>query len=355
MKRVFAILHEPASYTVDRNKAVYDKLGIKYCYMNSASEAKSSESLMDEALNTLTLFSLLKRIRRILKDNEIIIMNGYTGRTFVVLYLLNLVYGRIIGLDSDTQLSIPGNPIKKIIKHIYLSTIFRDKHIFGLPGGTHTHKELFRHYGMDEHRICLMPMMVNNALFKKLNINRKREDFSFLFVGRIIPLKNLELMIDAFLAAFGESTNVKLRIVGDGDLLTDLRNKYLSTKNVMFTGGKFGDELISEYVNASALILPSYNEQWGLVVNEAMSAGLPVIVSDQVGAAWDLVKGRDTGFIFRYDDVEDLADKMRILVNDGELYDKFSQSAYDLMHSHWNYDFYTDCLQKFIDKASIVK
>lgn len=354
MKRVFAILHEPASYTVDRNKAVYDKLGIKYCYMNSASEAKSSESLMDEALNTLTLFSLLKRIRRILKDNEIIIMNGYTGRTFVVLYLLNLVYGRIIGLDSDTQLSIPGNPIKKIIKHIYLSTIFRDKHIFGLPGGTHTHKELFRHYGMDEHRICLMPMMVNDSAFKK-RLNNNGNPFKFLFVGRIIPVKNIDMMLKAFVSAFKNIEEVELHIVGNGELLKQLKSSYTEVPNIFFEGPKYGKDLVSEYHKSSALILPSSYEPWGLVVNEALSAGLPVIVSNQVGAAWDLVEDKNTGFIFRYDDAEELADNMRILVNDRELYDKFSQSAYNLMHNYWNYDFYTDCLQKFIYKASTVK
>lgn len=355
MKRVFAILHEPASYTLDRNHAVYDRMGIRYCYMHSSSLAKSIENReKTEALSSLSFIALAKRLNNILKDNDIIIMNGYTSRIFIVLYLLNFLYHRSIGLDSDTQLNIPNSTVKRFIKRLYLSTIFRNKHIFGLPGGTYTHKELFRHYGMNESRICLMPMVVNNSLFKNES-QKKRASFSFLFVGRIVEVKNIELMIRTFIFEFENNSQVILKIVGDGELLNSLVEKYGYHSNIKFIGPKYGESLIDEYHNASAFILPSAYEPWGLVVNEAMSAGLPVIVSDQVGAAWDLVQNRNTGFIFRYNNPNELAEKMRHLVNDRKLYDKYSRSAYDLMHNYWNYEFYTDCLNKFIDKASSIK
>lgn len=352
MKRVFAILHEPASYTLDRNAAVYDPMGIGYCYMHSTSQAKASDDCEEaEGLAALSLPALVKRLRNVLAGNDVIIMNGYTGRTFVLLFLLNLWYGRSIGLDSDTQLRVPSNPIKRLIKSVYLKSVFRNIHIFGLPGGTHTHKDLFRHYGMPESRICLMPMMVNNALFRNSNVEREDKVFKFLYVGRVIALKNLELMIDAFIASFGSSGNVQLRIVGDGDLKEYLSLKYQKAQNVIFVGGRYGEDLIQEYKKASVFVLPSSSEQWGLVVNEAMSAGLPVIVSDQVGAAWDLVQGRETGFIFRYDNARELADKMQLLATDRSLYDRYARAAYELMHKHWNYAFYSECLRNFIDKA----
>lgn len=351
MKRVFAILHEPASYTVGRNHAVYDKMEIRYCYMHASSLAKSNENSEEiDALSSLSLIALAKKLKNILAENDIIIMNGYTNRTFIVLFLLNLIYGRSIGLDSDTQLKIPNSPIKRFIKRLYLSSIFNNKHVFGLPGGTHTHKDLFRHYGMKESHIYLMPMVVNNALFRN-ETKQHRTPFRFLFVGRIVEVKNIEVMIRAFISAFKNGPhNVVLRIVGDGELLKSLIEKYGHHSTIEFAGPKYGKSLVSEYRNASAFILPSTYEPWGLVVNEAMSAGLPVIVSDQVGAAWDLVEHRNTGFIFHYDDAKDLAEKMLRLVNDQELYDTCSRSAYDLMHNHWNYDFYTDCLNRFINK-----
>lgn len=349
MKRVFAILHEPASYTLDRNRAVYDKLGVEYCYINGSSLAKSIDTGVIDTLNGLPIFKLINRLRAILSANDIVIMNGYTGRIFRWLYLINIFYGRIIGIDSDTQLNIPGNKLKRRVKQIYLSAIFRNKHIYGLSGGSKTHKQLFRHYGMDESQIFLMPMMVDNKRFR-VESPRQTKPFTFLYVGRIIAVKNLDLLLEAFTSRF-PSNDVCLKLVGTGDMAKQLKKKYDRYHNVIFTGAKYGDDLIREYAEASAFVLPSSYEPWGLVVNEAMAAGLPVIVSNQVGAAWDLVEGCDTGFIFRFDDKNDLADKMEQLVNDNVLYRRFSQNATDKMHRHWNYDLYTKCLIEFINTA----
>jgi glycosyltransferase involved in cell wall biosynthesis len=67
---------------------------------------------------------------------------------------------------------------------------------------------------------------------------------------------------------------------------------------VTFAGHKSYDEIPSYYSSAKALILPSRSETWGLVVNEAMAAGLPVIVSQRCGCADDLVTEGDNGWVF---------------------------------------------------------
>jgi len=353
MHRVFAILFEPAAYTVDRNRAVYNPAGIRYCYINGRSEAGADVST--ETLSTMPVGKLAKRLRSILRGNDVVIVNGYVGKVFVMLWMLNLVYRRAIGMDSDTQLRIPSNPLKRFVKWAWLTTVFRNRHYYGLAGGTGSHKELFRHYGMAERRICLMPMMVNNAKFAAKPaqpVEKPDGVFRFLFVGRIIGVKNLEVMLDAFVSAFAGSGDVELRLVGRGDMLEELRRRYSAQRNIVFAGARFGDELTAEYHAASALVLPSSYEPWGLVVNEAMAAGLPVIVSDQVGAAHDLVEGRDTGFIFPYKDADKLAEQMRLLVEDTFLYRRYSQNAANLMKNYWNYDLYTKCLKEFIDKAS---
>lgn len=351
MNRVFAILQEPASYTVDRNHAVYDRLEIDYCYIDNMSEAQSDECNV-QGLSELNDKDLNKRLSNILSNYDIVIMNGYTGKIFRHLYRLNQQYNKIIGIDSDTQLRIPANPIKRLVKWIYLNRIFKNKHYYGLAGGSGGHKELFRHYGMAERRICLMPMMVNNAKFVCHNRNYAHPVFRFLYVGRIVDVKNIPVMLDAFVRAFDNRSDVELRIVGKGNMLAELSVEYASHKNIVFAGAKYGDELSKEYHEASALILPSSYEPWGLVVNEAMAAGLPVIVSDQVGAAHDLVAGRDTGFIFPYQDADKLAEQMKILVEDKSLYARFSKNAAAYMKNVWNYDLYTQCLKEFIQKAT---
>lgn len=353
MKRVFAILQEPASYTVDRNRSVYDKLGIGYCYITGNSEAKSDQ-VQTDCLSDLNDKDLRARLKDILSNYDVVIINGYVGKVFRYLYILNKRYKKIIGIDSDTQLRIPKNPIKRIAKDIYLRHIFKNKLFYGLAGGTGTHKELFRHYGMPEDHIVLMPMMINNELF--YNVEKKGSSkFTFIYVGRIIGLKNLPTMLESFIHAFGERKDVELRLIGQGDQLNYLRSKYSTYKNIVFVGAKFGKDLATEYQNSSAFILPSSSEQWGLVVNEAMAAGLPVIVSDQVGAAHDLVEGRDTGFIFPYQDVDKLSECMRNLVDDRAVYEKYSANAASFMKNYWNYDLYTKCLLDFINKASSAK
>lgn len=351
MKRVFAILQEPASYTVDRNHAVYDRLGIDYCYIDNKSEAQSDERNI-HGLSALDDKELIKRLGSILSNYDIVIMNGYTGRLFRHLYRLNQRYNKIIGIDSDTQLRVPVNPIKRLAKWIYLNRIFKNMHYYGLAGGTGSHKELFRHYGMAERRICLMPMMVNNAKFVCHNRNYDRQVLRFLYVGRIVDVKNIPVMLKAFAKAFGSRNDVELRIVGKGNMLPELSSEYSSRPNIVFAGAKYCDELLKEYHDASVLVLPSSYEPWGLVVNEALAAGLPVIVSDQVGAAHDLVEGRNTGFIFPYQDVDKLAEYMKLLVEDSTLYKEYSKNAAKLMKEYWNYDLYTKCLKEFIEKAS---
>lgn len=345
---VFAILYEPASYTLDRNHRVYDRLGIHYCYMNGCSEAKADRSENIEALNNLTLLALLKTLASILRNHSVVIMNGYTGRTFRWLYVLNLWYRRIIAIDSDTPLNIPVHPLKKLIKRLYLSSLFRDPKMYGLPGGTGSHFDLFRHYGMNDDRIFLMPMMVDNDKFRNPFPRQSHQPFRFLYVGRIVDVKNIPIMVDAFISAFGSNPIAELRIVGTGRLLSSFKRRYAHHSQVTFAGPRYGDELCVEYAQADAFILPSSFEPWGLVVNEAMSAGLPVIVSDCVGAAHDLVENNNTGYVFKHGDLEDLISKMTLLATDPILYKRMSENAAQFMASQWNYEFYTRCLTDFL-------
>lgn len=218
IKRVFAILQEPASYTVDRNRAVYDQLGISYCYIENTSEAKSEESYV-KCLSGLSHEELEKHLIDILTNNDIVIMNGYTGPIFKMLFRLNRKFRRVIGIDSDTQLRIPKNVIKRIGKWVYLNHIFRNKYVYGLAGGSGSHKKLFCYYGMSENRICLMPMVVNNERFQTRESRKKSARFRFIYVGRIVDVKNLTTMLDAFVKAFPGCNDVELWVVGKGDLL----------------------------------------------------------------------------------------------------------------------------------------
>lgn len=137
---------------------------------------------------------------------------------------------------------------------------------------------------------------------------RRRLYFSerptLLFVGRLIPKKGVHILIDA-LAGLRPKAQPDLVIVGDGPERNRLRAmaKQLGVEaSVRFTGFVAPSDLSQWYVAADAFALPSA-ETWGVVVAEALAAGTPVIVSDEVGCHPDVVVGPPTGRVLPRDDV----------------------------------------------------
>ena len=346
--KIFYYFVEPASYALDLASNVYDKNEIDYCFIKSntlvISDSKSNKDFLDKK-------SWVLRFRYVLncfKNNDFIIINGYNNYPFILTFIFNLfsVKKRYIATESDTQLSIPNSPLKRFIKWLYLTIVFQNKYVLGFAGGSNSHKDLFRHYRMEEERIFLMPMMVDNSRFTAEK-NNSHYPFTFLFVGRLVSHKNVEHLIQQFNIVFSDKDAI-LNIIGDGDQGKYLIDKYTSEK-VIFKGKKFNQELVAEYLNASCFVCPSLFEPWGLVVNEALSSGLPVIASKEVGACFDLIKGKETGFIA--DDMQEFGQMMLTLFNDAELLKRYSKNASDLMKNNWNYDLYDNCLNKAIKKV----
>lgn len=346
--KVFCYFVEPALYTLDLAKNIYVKNNIDYGFINSNTLVKSEEKTAKIFLDNLTFFSKLKFLITTYKNNDFIIVNGYNNYPFIVTFILNLFSfnRKYIATESDTQFSIPKSPLKRFVKWIYLSIIFRNKYILGFAGGSFSHKDLFRHYGMKENRIFLMPMMVDNSKFYQEE-KLFPEIFTFLYVGRLVKHKNAENLIQQFNQNFSDKSAV-LKIIGSGEQENYLKNKYSSQK-VIFLGKLFNDDLIAEFKNASCFVCPSEFEPWGLVVNEALSSALPVITTKEVGANNDLINGKSTGMIAS--NMDEFGECMLNLYNDADLLMQFSKNASDLMRNHWNYALYDQCLQEAIKKV----
>lgn len=135
-----------------------------------------------------------------------------------------------------------------------------------------------------------------------------KEVFTFLFVGRLSKEKWVLELVLSFSAIFRNDRLVLLKIVGDGPLRSELESLLLScdVDNVRLEGPLSGDKLFSAYTTASCLVLPSVIEPWGLVVNESLCAGTPVIVSDRCGCVPDLVEGNQGAIKFQSGSKSDL-------------------------------------------------
>jgi len=128
----------------------------------------------------------------------------------------------------------------------------------------------------------------------------------FLFVGRLSSEKNVLTLLRAYARL---ESDWGLVIVGDGQERSILLNEVEQSgiHNVTFTGGMSWKEVVSFYKYASAFVLPSISEPWGLVVNEAMICSLPVLVSKHCGCSLDLVEEGVNGFLFAPQDVNELS------------------------------------------------
>ena len=133
----------------------------------------------------------------------------------------------------------------------------------------------------------------------------KRDEVrNFLYVGRLAACKNLRFLIEVF----NELPDYQLHIVGFGLLEDELKG--VSKENIHFLGAIDNKDLPPLYQRMDVFVLPSISEPWGLVVEEALNNGLPVLVSDRVGCAEEIVKERENGLVFHYDDKEDLINKV---------------------------------------------
>lgn len=143
---------------------------------------------------------------------------------------------------------------------------------------------------------------------------RKRESTRrvFLFCGSLSLRKGVDLVARAFVRLVREGCDAQLRIVGDGDLRDSLRRVLEPvSERVEFTGFTPWDHLPVVYTGADVLCVPSRYDGWGLVVPEGLASGLPVIASNRMGAALDLIKGGVNGWLTQAGDGEAVFRAMR--------------------------------------------
>jgi glycosyltransferase involved in cell wall biosynthesis len=180
---------------------------------------------------------------------------------------------------------------------------------FVVPG--RASREYLATYGVTAERIFAAPNAVDSEFFSegaaRAQTDEARErfrkahnlpEFNVLFVGRLSPEKGFPVTVDVVSRLQAEGLEVGLLVVGDGPRRRDYE-KLVSErrlKNVVFFGFVQQAELPFYYGQADVLMVPSLSEPWGLVVNEAMACGLPVLCSRAVGAGYDLVMDGMTGY-----------------------------------------------------------
>jgi glycosyltransferase involved in cell wall biosynthesis len=194
---------------------------------------------------------------------------------------------------------------------------------FGLPVGREA-AEYLRKWGADDIPMYYFPNTPDATKIAEtvLKVRNTRADASVrrqygiehtekivLFVGRMIEAKRPLDLFDAFVAVGERLGGYTLLMAGDGPLLPQLRHRAAHLRNVRLPGWISEPEAVFKLMAiASVMVLPSQHEPWGAVVNEAMAAGVPVIASDRVGAAVELIENGRNGFIFEAGNIAQLTE-----------------------------------------------
>jgi len=140
-----------------------------------------------------------------------------------------------------------------------------------------------------------------------------RESVLYLFCGQLIERKGLRVLFGAF-ARLARDDSVLL-VVGDGPL----RGKLSVPPRTILAGAVAYERIPDYFLAADVFVFPTLYDGWGVVVNEACAAGLPLICSRAAGAAWDLVTDGENGFLVEAGDEAELASAMARLAVDAEL------------------------------------
>ena len=151
----------------------------------------------------------------------------------------------------------------------------------------------------------------------------------FLFCGQMIGRKGIDLLIAAFARLIADNANARLLLVGrEADLPQFLENTDPATRaRITYAGFQPPEALPCFFAQAHVFVLPSRYEGWGVVMNQALGAGLPIICSDAVGAGYDLVEEEINGLKFENGNAGALADKMRRFVTDREFSAKLGEAS----------------------------
>lgn len=186
----------------------------------------------------------------------------------------------------------------------------------------------------------------------------------FLSPARFIWQKNLPLLLEAYARYRGLAEKLGKRVVetepwplvlvGDGPLRSEVEasiSRHGVERVVHLLGFRQYDELPRLYALAQAVILPSVSETWGLVVNEAMACGLPVLVSNRCGCAPDLVREGVNGFTFDPLDVDQLAQLMlRLWSVEPDQLHRMGEASRQII-SHWSPELFARNLWKAAETA----
>ncbi|HJP62591.1 MAG TPA: glycosyltransferase family 4 protein [Mucilaginibacter sp.] len=255
---------------------------------------------------------------------------------------------------DSTLLAEPGG-IKRLVKSIFLKWVYKHADIAFYVGTNN--KAYFKKYGLKEDQLIFAPHAIDNDRFGqdfstqanelRSSLNVKPEEIVVLFAGKFEPVKNVELLVSAFIKLNRPDTH--LLLVGNGPLENRLKELALGSRNIHFRGFTNQSEIPGVYQACDLFCLPSVSESWGLAVNEAMACGRAVLVSDTVGCAADLVNEGYNGLVFKSGDAQALISSLTELTQSKDELIKFGKKSRSMIQE-WSFEKIAEAIENTLCK-----
>lgn len=197
------------------------------------------------------------------------------------------------------------------------------------------HKKHFTSMGVDPNKIFIMP----NAT--TLKTGKSKEDKKIvLYVGRLAKRKGVDYLIRAFKKL--NDPDASLMIVGYGEEEERLKRLARGSDSIIFTGKVPQEHLHKYYSKATMVVVPSISDEmgdpWVFVLNEAMIHGKPVIATDAVGGAYDLIKDGVNGFMIPEKNVDKLYTAIKTILDNPNLQKKMGEASKRIINDGFTYE-----------------
>lgn len=270
------------------------------------------------------------------KSQFVILSGNYFALNTIIAFFILKIRGKKLGFFSEKISESIG--IRKIIKKIILFPFLKCLNFMIFVGACS--KDSYNSFGFHFKHYVVIPYNINNNNFKREHLQGKKliefndvykthSRFTLLTSGALIERKGIDFAIKIIeLARNSISENIQLLILGEGPLKKSLQH-LAKEQSVYLLGFKQKDE-IPYYFNISDLFLfCSRYDGWGLVINEAISTGLPCLVSKDVGSS-ELIVNHANGFVCENACLQTYVDAIKLLYNDRILLKSISQNNQQL-------------------------
>jgi glycosyltransferase involved in cell wall biosynthesis len=226
--------------------------------------------------------------------------------------------------------------------------------------GTKTKSYIVDQLHISESKISIAINTVDTNYFRERTKQIKEKDKAInkphvlLYLGYLTKKKRIDLLLDALRKNKMLRSDFILKIVGDGperSRLEDLVDKYGLIDNVSFEGFKQKYEIPNYFAEATCLLFPSEYDIWGLVIVEAMAAGVPCLSSIHCGVTDDLIIDGETGFAIDFEQTDKVVEIINYLINDPKLARVIGNNAARLIEAKCSLE---NSVKGFVDAITLV-